>query len=199
MGKRFLYKNEEYEFTPYSTEDYENICLTIDDIKKALNLDFSSYKKDGTIKKCTNENVSETQNNDFDISDVLNLHNEPMQENPITQQQTDQITELQKQHTELQAQVAELKKENQSLKQAQENNNKAQRISQPQKDIFTLLTVKNYPNCQSRNELFLTINADLRANRITTKDIQYSTLDRLIDENIRTGTLMKSPFPPKQK
>lgn len=108
---------------------------------------------------------------------------------------------MQQQIAELQARIAELEAENQNLKKTElqpTTENKTQRISQPQRDIFTLLTVKNYPDYQSRNRLFEAINADLRANGITTKDIKYSTLDKLIDENIRTGSPIRSPFPPKQ-
>lgn len=133
--------------------------------------------------------------------------------------QTQRITELKQQLTEEQAnnadEIAELKsiiqqqadtiaQLEESLKNAElqsiATEDKQRRTSQPQKAIFTLLTLKNYPNCQSRNELFNLINADLKANGIITSDIRYPTLDRLIDEDIRLGEgIKKSPFPPKQK
>ncbi|MCX2961886.1 hypothetical protein [Rodentibacter caecimuris] len=106
---------------------------------------------------------------------------------------------------ELQTKITELKNQLQAQQSAVNSQevlsveNKARRISRPQRDIFTLLTVNNYPDCQSRNDLFNRINADLQAKGITTKDIQYSTLDNLIDEDIRIGSPKKSPFPPKQK
>ncbi|MCQ9121930.1 hypothetical protein MUU45_001486 [Rodentibacter pneumotropicus] len=113
---------------------------------------------------------------------------------------------------ELQAKITELENQLQAAQSAVNSQevlsveNKARRISRPQRDIFTLLTVNNYPNCQSRNDLFNRINADLRTKGITTKDIQYPTLNSLIDEEIRLeeeiepGKIVKkSPFPPKQK
>ncbi|THA12707.1 hypothetical protein [Rodentibacter pneumotropicus] len=108
------------------------------------------------------------------------------------------IEELQAKITELENQLQAQQSEVDS-KEVLPVESKLQRISRPQRDIFTLLTVNNYPTCQSRNDLFSRINADLQAKGITTKDIQYSTLDNLIDEDIRLGMPKKSPFPPKQK
>ncbi|WP_314722478.1 hypothetical protein [Haemophilus pittmaniae] len=81
---------------------------------------------------------------------------------------------------------------------------KATRISKIQRDIFTLLVLKNYQGLESRNALFDVINAELREQGINNKGASYQTFDNLIDENIRltkTGLDGKqashSPFPIK--
>lgn len=98
-------------------------------------------------------------------------------------------------------QIAQLTAENESLKanQAEGKREQITRISQAQKAIFTLLTLKNYSKCATRNDLFNMINADLKLLGIITKDISYQTLDKMIDEEIRLGNPPKSPFPTKLK
>lgn len=99
------------------------------------------------------------------------------------------------------AEIARLKAEIEALKlqvQSAQGNEPIQgRTSQPQRDLMTLLVMNCYGERQSRNDLFNAINADLREKGIRTSEIKYSTLDKLIDEEIRINN--KSPFPPKQK
>ena len=83
-------------------------------------------------------------------------------------------------------------------------NGKATRISKIQRDIFTLLILKNYQGMESRNALFDVINADLKEQGINNKGASYQTFDNLIDENIRLTKIgldgkqiSHSPFPSK--
>lgn len=83
-------------------------------------------------------------------------------------------------------------------------NAKTTRISQPQRDIFSLLVLKNYQGMESRNALFDVINADLKEQGINNKGASYQTFDNLIDENIRLTKIgldgkqiLYSPFPSK--
>ena len=123
------------------------------------------------------------------------------------------------QNTQLQAENERLKAENAELKaQLQDNaqrqsavdsesvleNGKATRISKIQRDIFTLLILKNYQGMESRNALFDVINADLKEQGINNKGASYQTFDNLIDENIRLTKIgldgkqiSQSPFPSK--
>ncbi|WP_118856577.1 hypothetical protein [Haemophilus haemolyticus] len=123
------------------------------------------------------------------------------------------------QNTQLQAENERLKAENAELKaQLQDNaqrqsavdsesvleNGKATRISKIQRDIFTLLILKNYQGMESRNALFDVINADLKEQGINNKGASYQTFDNLIDENIRLTKIgldgkqiSHSPFPSK--
>ncbi|MGC6324209.1 hypothetical protein ACMXY9_02355 [Pasteurella multocida] len=101
---------------------------------------------------------------------------------------------------ELQNRIAELEKENFKLTEtrAVENNiGSTSRISTPQRAVFSLLVMKCYSDCSTRNELFSVINAELKEKGIINKDIQYTTLDKLIDEGLRINNL--SPFPSKIK
>ena len=131
-------------------------------------------------------------------------------------------TELQEEkakNAQLQAEIERLKAENAELKaQLQDDaqqqsavdseptlgNAKTTRISQPQRDIFSLLVAKNYQGQPSRNSLFDAINADLEATGINNKGVSYPTFDNLIDEALRlTKTsldgkqIQYSPFPSK--
>ena len=81
---------------------------------------------------------------------------------------------------------------------------KVTRISKIQRDIFTLLILKNYQGMESRNALFDVINADLKEQGINNKGASYQTFDNLIDENIRLTKIgldgkqiSHSPFPSK--
>ena len=83
-------------------------------------------------------------------------------------------------------------------------NGKVTRISKIQRDIFTLLVLKNYQGMESRNALFDVINADLKEQGINNKGASYQTFDNLIDENIRLTKISldgkqisHSPFPSK--
>ncbi|MGQ8820962.1 hypothetical protein [Bibersteinia trehalosi] len=115
--------------------------------------------------------------------------------------QTADNSELVQQLTAKDEEIARLKAEIDALKlqvQSTQGNEPTQgRTSQPQRDLLTLLVMNCYGERQSRNDLFNAINADLRAKGIRTSEIKYSTLDKLIDEEIRINN--KSPFPPKQK
>lgn len=102
-----------------------------------------------------------------------------------------QLTAKDEEIARLKEEIAELKKVQPAGKIQQE------RISQPQRDLFTLLVMNCYGERQSRNDLFNAINADLRAKGIRTSEVKYSTFDKLIDNEIRINN--KSPFPPKQK
>lgn len=111
--------------------------------------------------------------------------------NAIIEQQAKEITELK-------AEIENLKKpETAQATQPPTEEEKQNRISQPQRDIFTLLVMNNYQNCQSRNRLFEVINSDMKVKGIRTNDIKYPTLDNLIDDNLKINNI--SPFPPKQK
>ncbi|WP_075321213.1 hypothetical protein [Histophilus somni] len=106
---------------------------------------------------------------------------------------------------ELHAHIAELEKQLEQAKRAESavksddvlTQPKQGRISQPQRDLFSLLVFKNYQDYQSRNALFDAINADMKEHGIRTNDIKYPTLDNLIDDNLRINGL--SIFPSKQK
>lgn len=113
--------------------------------------------------------------------------------------QLNQTILTQKQHiAELEQQLEELKQKLEQSKQLPPMEEvKQNRISQPQRDIFTLLVMNNYQNYQSRNSLFEAINAEMKAKGIRASDIKYPTLDNLIDDNLRINKI--SPFPPKQK
>lgn len=105
---------------------------------------------------------------------------------------------LRQQLTAKDEEIARLKEEIAELKKAQPAGKiQQERISQPQRDLFTLLVMNCYGERQSRNDLFNAINADLRAKGIRTSEVKYSTFDKLIDNEIRINN--KSPFPPKQK
>lgn len=106
-----------------------------------------------------------------------------------------QITAKDEEIARLKAEIVALKQQTQSVTQGNEPTQG--RISQPQRDLMTLLVMNCYDERQSRNDLFNAINADLREKGIRTSEIKYSTLDKLIDEEIRINN--KSPFPPKQK
>lgn len=107
------------------------------------------------------------------------------------QEKADRIAELEQQLEELK-QKLEQSKQLPPMEEVKQN-----RISQPQRDIFTLLVMNNYQNYQSRNSLFEAINAEMKAKGIRASDIKYPTLDNLIDDNLRINKI--SPFPPKQK
>lgn len=104
---------------------------------------------------------------------------------------------------ELRTKIAELENQLQEQQTAVysddilQKENKSQRISQPQRDIFSLLVIKCYPNAPSRNRLFEAINADMKEKGIRTSDIKYPTLDNLIDDNLKINNIR--PFPQKQK
>lgn len=104
---------------------------------------------------------------------------------------------------ELRTKIAELENQSQEQQTAVysddilQKENKSQRISQPQRDIFSLLVIKCYPNVPSRNRLFEAINADMKEKGIRASDIKYPTLDNLIDENLRINN--NSPFPQKNR
>lgn len=185
----------------YLDAHQKSIFIDRKQIEKILGIDTldeislnETYRQEQII----NVSMALTKTEEFVKNTDINKSPVGLAERLVMQQQ---IAELQAQIKEKDKRIAELEAEKQNTKKAEPQpttENKTQRISQPQRDIFTLLTVKNYPDCQSRNRLFEAINADLRANGITTKDIKYSTLDKLIDENIRTGSPIRSPFPPKQ-
>lgn len=106
-----------------------------------------------------------------------------------------QLTAKDEEIARLKAEIIALKQQAQSATQGNEPTQG--RISQPQRDLLTLLVMNCYGERQSRNDLFNAINADLRAKGIRTREIKYSTFDKLIDDEIRINN--KSPFPPKQK
>lgn len=130
-----------------------------------------------------------------------------------------ELLEEKAKNAQLQAEIERLKAENAELKaQLQDNaqrqsavdfepvlgNAKATRISQPQRDIFSLLVAKNYQGQPSRNSLFDAINADLEATGISNKSVSYQTFDNLIDEALRLtktsldgNQIQYSPFPSK--
>lgn len=121
-------------------------------------------------------------------------------------------TLLKTENERLKAENAELKAQLQDNAQRQSavdsesvlENGKATRISKIQRDIFTLLILKNYQGMESRNALFDVINADLKEQGINNKGASYQTFDNLIDENIRLTKIgldgkqiSHSPFPSK--
>ena len=121
-------------------------------------------------------------------------------------------TLLKTENERLKAENAELKAQLQDNVQRQSavdsesvlENGKATRISKIQRDIFTLLILKNYQGMESRNALFDVINADLKEQGINNKGASYQTFDNLIDENIRLTKIgldgkqiSHSPFPSK--
>lgn len=69
------------------------------------------------------------------------------------------------------------------------------RISSPQKQLFALLVKKCYSGIKTRNKLFEVINADLKAEGISTNRIATDTFYRLIDED---SDITKAIFPPKK-
>ena len=121
-------------------------------------------------------------------------------------------TLLQTENERLKAENAELKAQLQDNAQRQSavdsepvlGNGKVTRISKIQRDIFTLLILKNYQGMESRNALFDVINADLKEQGINNKGASYQTFDNLIDETIRLTKIgldgkqiSHSPFPSK--
>lgn len=175
---RVEYKNKTYDSNPFSMSGYKSICFEIEDMKRILELDFSEYKTKGVVFKI--ENYCNASLED----DVSCLSSSPIENSIEIVSQNEEIARLKEE-------IAELKKAQTAGKIQQE------RISQPQRDLFTLLVMNCYGERQSRNDLFNAINADLRAKGIRTSEVKYSTFDKLIDNEIRINN--KSPFPPKQK
>ncbi len=160
-----------------SVKDFEACHKTVVD---AYPLDKIYFLRKNNIKKLKPDTTTNNNNPD----EITHL-------NAIIEQQTRTIARLE-------AEVENLKKtETAQATQPPTVEEKQNRISQPQRDIFTLLVMNNYQNCQSRNRLFEAINADMKVKGIRTSDIKYPTLDNLIDDNLKINNI--SPFPPKQK
>ncbi|MGX2956976.1 hypothetical protein ACWIYZ_07770 [Ursidibacter arcticus] len=179
-------------------EEQKDLFIDRKQIETILGID--TLNKNALTKKFRDEEylavaMALTKTDEFVKNTDINKSPVGLAERLVMQQEINQKSD---QITQLQARIAELEKEL-AEKTITPQEETTQRISQAQRDIFTLLTIKNYPDCQSRHHLFNSINAELKSNGITTKDIKYTTLDRLIDENIRVGSPIRSPFPPKQK
>lgn len=166
--RKVRYKGQEYSFNPYNDIDYKKICFSVNDIKKALLLDFSSYKKNGRVQKILSQDLEHEAQENFDkrevelieaLGDILNISDDKLK---IPVNGRDEPTQG--------------------------------RISTPQRALFALLVKKNYMGFDSKNKLFTAINADLQNEGITTKDIKYDTLNKLIDDSLE---ISKQIFPSK--
>ena len=166
--RKVIYKGQEYFFNPYDDMDYKKICFSVNDIKKALLLDFSSYKKDGRVQKVLSQDLEREAQENFDkreseltdaLVDFLNISDDELN---IPANGADEPTQG--------------------------------RISTPQRALFALLVKKNYMGFDSKNKLFTAINADLQREGITTKDIKYDTLNKLFDDSLE---ISKQIFPNK--
>lgn len=114
--KTVLYKGNRYNYNPHHDMDYQRVCFSIEDIKRVLGLDFSMYKKDGVVKKLTQEEINNYIENDnatgsFDefideLNTVLNqeLYTELEQQNKT---QANRIAELEQQLEELKQKLAQ--------------------------------------------------------------------------------------------
>ena len=160
-----------------------------------------------------------TQHEQYKPTEINNTHNESAEINKLNARITELenthidtekdsiIAQLQLENAELQTRISEL--ENKVQQSAVDSksvlgNAKATRISKIQRDIFTLLVLKNYQGLESRNALFDVINAALKEEGINNKGASYQTFDNLIDENIRLTKIgldgkqtSHSPFPSK--
>lgn len=110
--KTVLYKGNRYNYNPYRDMDYQRVCFSIEDIKRVLGLDFSMYKKDGVVKKLSQEEINNYTKNDnatgsFDeFIDELN-----------TELNQESYTELEQQNKTQANRIAELEQQLEELKQ----------------------------------------------------------------------------------
>ncbi|WGE91810.1 hypothetical protein [Actinobacillus genomosp. 1] len=179
-------KKGELGFSTYQNVDFDFASLNIE--HKALEnwAKHYGYKWELPAYRPLTSEYENSTNDDSNSDEVAQLKN-------IIEQQAQQIADLQ-------SQLENLSKPNTQAVEyttIEDNTEKGNRISSPQRAIFSLLVMKCYPNHSTRNELFNAINVELKSNGITTKDLKYPTLDRLIDEDLRINNL--SPFPPKIK
>lgn len=123
----------------------------------------------------------------------------------IVKEQSQEIERLKAENAELRSQLQDNAQQQSAVdSEPSLENTKTTRISQPQRDIFSLLVIKNYHDQPSRNSLFDAINADLEATGISNKSVSYQTFDNLIDEALRLtktsldgNQIQYSPFPSK--
>lgn len=110
--RTILYKGNRHNYNPHFDEDYQRVCFSIEDIKKVLGLDFSMYKKDGVVKKLSQEEINNYIENDnttgsFDeFIDKLN-----------TELNRESYTELEQQNKTQANRIAELEQQLEELKQ----------------------------------------------------------------------------------
>ncbi|RDE94399.1 hypothetical protein DPW03_11075 [Aggregatibacter aphrophilus] len=200
--------------------DYEAKKLYINkaELEKVLGINLSEVKsrllpvpnKNSTqslVKRLNEIQIAHTLERKNAEINKLNARITELENTHIDTEKDSIIAQLQLENAELQTRISELENKAQQSAVDSESvlgNAKATRISKIQRDIFTLLVLKNYQGLESRNALFDVINADLKEQGINNKGASYQTFDNLIDENIRltkTGLDGKqtshSPFPIK--
>ncbi|OBX07115.1 hypothetical protein [Gallibacterium genomosp. 3] len=157
--------------------DYEGDCHSVKDCW--LDQDYYNYYhlEREQVKKILNTSISATEIN--------------WDSNLIVKGLKNKIHQLELELKELKG-GSSLDKNNETTTKSKDT-----RISQAQRDIFALLVTKNYSDLQTRNKLFMAINLDMKENGIRVNEINYSTFNNLIDEDLKVNG--KSPFPPKQK
>ncbi|MFZ7256997.1 hypothetical protein [Avibacterium avium] len=178
-------------------EKYHNIVMERRRVDELLSIDTYSSKKAEIEKELYSDKqtllaMAMTKTDEFVQNTDINKSPVGLAERVLYESQIENKDSYIK---ELEARIEQLQQNKNPLNQTIANQDS--RISQPQRDLFSLLVMNCYPNYQSRNALFEALNADLREKGIRQADIQYPTFDRLIDEKLRINN--KSPFPPKQK
>ncbi|ACA31446.1 hypothetical protein HSM_1675 [Histophilus somni 2336] len=203
----------------YLTDYQNNIFIDRKQIENILGI--STLDKEALNNKYQNEiklavGMALTRTEEFVRNTDINKSPVGLAERLVMLQQIAElhahIAELEQANSTIQAkdeQIAELEKQLEQAKRAESavksddvlTQPKQGRISQPQRDLFSLLVLKNYQDYQSRNALFDAINADMKEHGIRTSDIKYPTLDNLIDDNLRINglSIFPSKFPSKQK
>lgn len=167
------YCNINYEFEDEEIQTLKTYFFDKNELMQFLGFHSAKYNQDEQQKdKITaHQNKGITNNNNPD--EIARL-------NAIIEQQAETIAQLEE-----------------KLSNPDATTEKENRTSQPQRDIFSLLVIKCYPDVPSRNRLFESINADMKEQGIRASDIKYPTLDNLIDENLRINN--NSPFPQKNR
>ena len=158
--RTILYKGKRHNYNPYFDEDYQRVCFSIEDIKKVLGLDFSMYKKDGVVKKLSQEEINNYIENDnatgsFDeFIDELN-----------TELNQESYTELEQQNKTQTNHIAELEQQLEELKQ------KLAQATQPP----TVGNSKNYNPTERETHLQIIYGL---VEKLTKKDINHSKYQR---------------------